>query len=91
MTTIQTVQDLIDLLSDFDPDAPVLIAHQPSWPLAEVVGDVTVIEKDEDDDDDDEEGYEDNAPDNTVWLVAGGHPHGRSPYAPKAVFEDTAW
>lgn len=85
MTTTQTVQDLIDLLSEFDPDAPVMIAHQPSWPLAEVVGAVTTAEfVNEDDEDETEE-------DNTVWIVAGGHSHRRSPYAPKAVFENTGW
>jgi hypothetical protein len=28
-----SVHELIDLLSDCDPDAEVLLAHQPGWPL----------------------------------------------------------
>lgn len=45
--TIKTVGDLVAYLRDFDEDAPVMIAHQPSWPLAEVVGDVRIAEDDE--------------------------------------------
>lgn len=56
--SITTVAELIAHLEDFDPDAIVRIAHQPSWPLAEVVGNVTT---DEDADDErecpDHEGY----------------------------------
>ena len=40
------VRELIELLDDYDPEAPVLIAHQPSWPLAEVVA--GVVEDDPD-------------------------------------------
>lgn len=75
MTT--TVRELIEELENYDPEAPVLIAHQPSWPLAEVVAHVTT--------DDDPETDDPN--DAAVWIVAGGHPSDRSPYAPGFVFE----
>lgn len=75
---IKTVGDLREALEEYDDDAPVLIAHQPSWPLAEVVGGVNWIE------DDDDEG--------TLWIAAGGHPREpRSPYAPRDAFADVAW
>lgn len=34
------VADLIELLQDYEPDQEVMIAHQPNWPLAEVVSGV---------------------------------------------------
>lgn len=34
------VSELIDLLGDFDPDAEVRLAFQPSWPLQYRIGDV---------------------------------------------------
>jgi hypothetical protein len=80
----RTVGELIALLEDYDPESPIMIAHQESWPLAEtvasVVGDTEVA---------DEETYEAGsaADPETVWIVAGGHAWDRSPYAPRAVFE----
>lgn len=103
---IQTVGDLIAYLEDLDPEAPVMIAHQPNWPLAEVVRGV-VSPADREIECPVHEGYlvdhgyrgedgeyhrctespvSDSETDNTVWLVAGGHHHSRSPYAPRWVF-----
>lgn len=39
-----TVQELIDALSQMNPDAEVRIAHQPSWPLELSVGGVVSAE-----------------------------------------------
>jgi hypothetical protein len=79
--TIRTVQDLLDLLTGYDPETPVLIAHQPGYPLAETLAGVAHR-----DDVPAELGDEDQA-DDVVWLVAGGHPWDRSPYAPAWVFD----
>jgi len=77
-----TVAELISLLEDQDPDAEVMLAHQPSWPLREVVQDVRVATDDDvvGDDEDDEE-------DTTVYLVAGGHPYEGTPYAPRNLWD----
>jgi hypothetical protein len=79
--TVSTVQDLLDLLEGYDPDTPVMIAHQPGWPLAETLA--GVAHRDHDDDLDAEDHGDD-----ILWLVAGGHPWDRSPYAPRWVFDD---
>jgi hypothetical protein len=79
--TTTTVGELLELLADHDPEAPVMIAHQPGWPLAEVVaGVVHSADSDHDGDDLDTDTE-------CVWLVAGGHEYGRSPYAPGWVFD----
>ncbi len=71
-----TVSELVELLSEHDPDSPVMIAHQPAWPLAETMAGV-IHGGDAGDDDDDEP---------IIWLVAGGPAWDRSPYAPSFVF-----
>lgn len=76
------VAALMEALERLDPDAEVLIAHQPSWPLQERLADVV----DSDDLDVRDEDDPDRGP-AVVYLVAGGHPHNGSPYAPRAVFE----
>jgi hypothetical protein len=35
--TTTTVGELLELLADHDPETPVMIAHQPGWPLAEAL------------------------------------------------------
>ncbi len=45
--TIKTVGDLRDYLEEFEDDQPVMIAHQESWPLAEVVRDIRTVEPEE--------------------------------------------
>jgi hypothetical protein len=78
--TTTTVGELLELLADLDPELPVLIAHQPAWPLAEVVAGL-VHSGDSDLDTFDSEIAE------CVWLVAGGPQHSRNPYAPRWVFD----
>jgi hypothetical protein len=89
MSRSLTVRELLELLADHDPDTPVMIAHQPSWPLAEVLAGVVHASDVEREADDDEP-----AGDECLWLVAGGHAWDRSPYAPSFVFgacEASAW
>ena len=106
MAAIETVGDLIAALEEYDPSTPILIGHQPSWPLAEIVAgvagaaDLDGMTPCPDCDEAaavDEDGCcvhcgtpREDEPD-TVWLVAGGHPYGRSPYAPGWIFEGGAW
>lgn len=42
--SIATVGELREYLEQFEDDAPIMIAHQPSWPLAEVLQDVRTAE-----------------------------------------------
>ena len=82
-----TVQELIDILSDFDSDLQVRIALQPTWPLAATVEAVTEVKPDSDSDDDSDDDSTSPAP--TVWIAAGGVPWSESPYAPRAAWNDT--
>jgi hypothetical protein len=79
--TTTTVGELLELLADHDPETPVLIAHQAGWPLAGILAGVVHSADSEHGDDDLDTETE------CVWLVAGGHQHGRSPYAPGWVFD----
>jgi hypothetical protein len=80
------VSQLRDYLEQYEDDAEVMIAHQPSWPLAETLANVTTFEDaldgavDPDNDSDLLDGVE------VVWLVAGGAHYKLSPYAPRDVF-----
>jgi hypothetical protein len=81
---IVKLRELIDMLEDFDQEAEVRLACQPSWPLAfNVAGAVADSELadfvDERDTDDVPEPAR-----NVVWIVQGDHPHEEDPYAPKA-------
>lgn len=83
-----TVQELIDRLSEMDPGATVLMAHQPSWPLqfelrgiasGEDIAGETRCE--------DHQSYGCPLCDAllVVYLVEGSHP--AHPYAPRAAWE----
>jgi len=67
-----TVQELLDLLEDCNPDAEVRLAHQPGWPLAHQLHGVVPDD--------------DGITDAMVWLVAGDHPDD-SPYASSALWD----
>lgn len=54
-------------------EVEVLIATQPGWPLAFSIEAITLDSSD---------------PGRKVlWLADGGHPHGRSPYAPPRAWD----
>jgi hypothetical protein len=76
------VGELLELLEQMNPETEVMIAHQPSWPLAEQV--VAVIPSEEGPGPEVDEEV-DECP--VVWLVADGHARDRSPYAPRWVFD----
>lgn len=89
MTMTMKLSDLIDQLQDLldqqpdgvDPD--VMIATQPSYPLAFKVGNVTVISPA---DDQDLDSPDDDA-DPVVWIATGDHPR-PDPYAPRAAWSN---
>lgn len=63
-----TVRDLIDALSEQDPDTPVRIAYQPSYPLRGQIACVTdYVDADID----------------AVWIAVVPAPHDENPYAPR--------
>lgn len=74
------IEELQEVVEDF-PDADVMMATQPSYPIAErlvAVADPNVSPGD------------DGSPDpnrTIVWLVSGGQPSDGSPYAPRWVFD----
>ena len=77
------VGELLEMLEGEEPDMEVRLAMQPSWPLRfqvdRVVNDA-FIDRDEDDEDGDEGPQ-------FIWIVAGDHPYGESPYASKKLWE----
>lgn len=95
------VGDLKRLLEDFDDDQVIRVAHQPHWPLREVVSAVRMNEPEMDEETETAHMealragdyaaagriLAEHNGDPIVWLVLGGHPHGdESPYAPREVF-----
>ena len=55
---IETVGELREYLEQFEDDAPIMLAHQPSWPLAEVLQDVrTAEDEDEEIECEEHDGY----------------------------------
>lgn len=74
-----TVAELIDRLSEMDPEAQVRLATQPAWPLQFEVGDVVPGAETPAD-----AAHDGRGP--IVWLTEGGHPTS-SPYAPASVFD----
>lgn len=88
-----TIRELIDHLTDLvecegvPEDARVLVAIQPSYPLAVTLDSVAVLPGGDTDWDEesDTEPDEDDRP-QTVWLATGEHPSGM-PYAPSAAFD----
>jgi hypothetical protein len=85
------VRELLDLLEDADPDATVLLAHQPGWPLQfHVLGvyDAAVDEqpcRDHDIVDCDDCGP--GEPNPFIYIVEGDHPDD-TPYAPRSAWEN---
>ena len=73
MTLRELIEQLETMAEDFGDDTRVMAAHQPSWPLAEEIGE-PVFRTDGHEEEDDSE--------DIVWLPLVGHPSDRSPYAP---------
>lgn len=78
MNLRELIEELEEVLSAVESsgtatDCEVLLATQPSWPLAFALDTITLDSSDE------------GKP--VLWLAEGGHPHGRSPYAPKHAWD----
>ena len=78
-----TVNDLIEILQDAAEDGHgernILIAEQPSYPLAARFEGVYVEDEDE---------AEDKGEEAAVWLVSGANTSGRNPYSvPRDAFD----
>ena len=83
-----TVQELIMLLEDCDPEAEVRLAHQAHYPLAFHAQGIAVPVEDGEaglDDYDDDNAEEDAQPENVVWILEGSHPD--QPYAPSYLWD----
>lgn len=84
------VQDLIERLSELDPEAPILLAHQPSWPLQFTLRGVATSQDIANGSECEEHGHYDcdkcaAVEEPVVYLVEGNHPD--HPYAPRAAWE----
>lgn len=73
-----TVQDLIDILSEMNPDSQVRFASQPNWPFEYSINDVVEVSNNEDDEDNE---------DTTVYLVEGR----QLGYLPGNVKDEIGW
>jgi hypothetical protein len=86
-----TAQELIELLQDVPPDAEVLMAHQPSWPLQfKVAGIYDPAQNGEPPTCDAHEVHGCDEcpvpePENVVYIVEGSHPD--HPYAPRDAWD----
>jgi hypothetical protein len=83
MTIAELIQSLQEIQDELGPETLVLGAHQPSWPLAEnIAAPVSSMWL--------PMGTEGSGvgDEPVVWIPLAGHPGNRSPYAPKAIFEE---
>jgi hypothetical protein len=86
MTLSDLIEQLQDLVDEFPSlaDRDVMIATQPSYPMAAFVDCVSLVDSDDDEDDEDaEDGL------GTVWIATSevGSNSKVSPYAPRAAWE----
>ena len=65
-----TVQELIAMLEDCEPDAEVRIAYQPSYPLESQIACVAA-DSDLQPDEDDEDNGEQETDGEVVWITEG--------------------
>jgi hypothetical protein len=89
MKLTDLIEQLQDLLEDFPElaEADVMVAQQPSYPLAAVIDCVSLVDSDSDSEFEDEEEISGGLP--TVWIATSevGSSSSVSPYAPRAAWE----
>lgn len=89
MKLTDLIEQLQDLLEDFPElaEADVMVAQQPSYPLAAVIDCISLVDSDNDDEFLDEEEISGGLP--TVWIATSevGSSSSISPYAPRAAWE----
>ena len=81
-----TVYELKMLLEDFDEDAEIRLAMQPSWPMEYTIGDVICIERETPLHELDEHEVDDYTP--GIVYISEGYQLG---YLPQRVTEDLGW
>jgi hypothetical protein len=83
-----TVAELIQLLEQYDEDAEIRVAFQPSWPLRARVQNVIASDEVVDEDDEDEDpAAADQRGENIVWIAVDQvSQYDENPYAPKTVW-----
>lgn len=82
-----TVRELKEVLEDFNDDAEVRIAEQPSYPLQSTIrGCCTDREARERDEEEYGEGNEPGGSDDIVFIVEGSQVYD-TPYAPRGAFD----
>lgn len=86
MTNITDLVARLSEIAEDHPDAEVLLAHQPSWPLQFTIAGVATSDEISEDEDDDDEPQEERPL--VVYICEGSHPD--HPYAPRDVW-DAAW
>jgi hypothetical protein len=79
------VGELIERLQQFDEDAEVRLAFQPSWPLQfEIKGVASLREAERQEP---EEDQTEEREDDIIYIVEGSHPHKDSPYANRNLWD----
>lgn len=82
MKVSELVERLTELCEEGYGDRTIMVATQPSYPLAaKFLGVADPLDGPPDDDDDG------NPNDGPVWLVSGDQPSTGSPYAPRHLWE----
>lgn len=83
------VRDMIDMLSDFEPNAELMVVTQPTYPVNVLPLGVWTDDGGEDEDEDhDEDGERELDP--RVYIVTGSSPHD-NPYGPHRAFDEVGW
>lgn len=86
-----TVAEMIEILSEFDPEAEVRLAHQPEYPFQYHVGEIVEVETggvDEDGDEVDLGGKVESG--SVVYIGEAGQVYDR-PYLPGVVSYELGW
>ena len=89
MKLTDLIEQLQDLLEDFPElaEADVMVAQQPSYPLAADIDCISLVDSDSDSEFEDEEEISGGLP--TIWIATSevGSSSSISPYAPRAAWE----
>ena len=74
-----TASELIEILQEVNGDTEVIVATQPSYPIAHAIKVATPVLGDDND----------SSPDrrSCVWIATDGSPYDRNPYAPSHAWE----
>lgn len=86
-----TVAEMIEILSDFDPEAEVRLAHQPGYPFQYHIGEIVEVDAQGEDEDGDEVDLGGGVESETVvYIGEAGQVYDR-PYLPGVVAYELGW